>query len=41
MFSDDGKDNGISGLYTVNVDDFKEFDFLTVVNPLSTPEIDA
>jgi len=35
------KDNGISGLYTVNVDDFKEFDFLTVVNPLSTPEIDA
>ena len=30
------KDNNISGLYTVNVDDFKEFDFLEVVNPLKT-----
>jgi len=28
------KDNDISGLYTVNVDDFKGFDFLTIVNPL-------
>jgi len=28
------KDNGISGLYTVNVTDFEEFDFLTVINPL-------
>jgi predicted nucleic acid-binding protein len=27
------KDNGISGLYTVNVGDFEEFDFLEVVNP--------
>lgn len=31
------KDNSISGLYTANVDDFKEFDFLEVINPL-TPE---
>ncbi len=28
------KDNDISGLYTVNVADFKEFDFLNVINPL-------
>jgi len=28
------KDNHIIGLYTNNVDDFKEFDFLTVINPL-------
>ncbi len=28
------KDNGISGLYTVNVNDFDEFDFLEVINPL-------
>lgn len=28
------KDNSISGLYTANVDDFKEFDFLKVINPL-------
>lgn len=28
------KDNGITGLYTANVDDFKEFDFLKVINPL-------
>ena len=28
------KDNGISGLYTVNVSDFKTFDFLEVINPL-------
>lgn len=28
------KDNGITGLYTANVDDFKEFDFLNVINPL-------
>ncbi len=33
------KDNHISGLYTNNVDDFKEFDFLTVINPLSDKEI--
>ena len=30
------KDNGISGLYTVNVSNFEEFDFLEVVNPLKT-----
>jgi len=29
------KDNDISGLYTVNVDDFKNFEFLTVTNPLA------
>ncbi len=28
------KDHNITGLYTVNVDDFKEFDFLEVINPL-------
>jgi len=28
------KDHGISGIYTLNVTDFKEFDFLKVVNPL-------
>ncbi len=28
------KDNNISGLYTVNVNDFKEFDFLDIKNPL-------
>lgn len=28
------KDNGVAGLYTVNVDDFQEFDFLQVINPL-------
>ena len=28
------KEHGISGLYTVNVADFREFDFLEVVNPL-------
>lgn len=28
------RDNGISGIYTVNVSDFKGFDFLEVVNPL-------
>ena len=28
------KDHGISGIYTLNVADFKEFDFLEVVNPL-------
>jgi predicted nucleic acid-binding protein len=28
------KDNGITGLYTVNVADFEEFEFLTVINPL-------
>ena len=29
------KDNGVDGLYTVNVDDFKDFDFLQVENPLA------
>ncbi len=29
------KDNGIDGLYTVNVDDFKDFSFLQVENPLA------
>lgn len=28
------KDHQIKGLYTVNVDDFKEYDFLQIVNPL-------
>ncbi len=28
------KDNHVEGIYTVNVDDFKNFDFLQVVNPL-------
>jgi len=28
------KDNGIEGLYTLNDDDFKDFDFLKIVNPL-------
>ena len=32
------KDNGISGLYTVNVGDFEDFDFLEVINPLQTEE---
>jgi hypothetical protein len=29
------KDNGIERLYTVNVDDFKDFAFLQAVNPLA------
>jgi hypothetical protein len=29
------KDHGISGIYTANVADFKEFEFLEVVNPLA------
>jgi predicted nucleic acid-binding protein len=29
------KDNKIEGIYTVNVDDFKDFDFLKVENPLT------
>jgi hypothetical protein len=28
------KDNGIQGLYTANPDDFKQLDFLDVINPL-------
>lgn len=28
------KDNNITGLYTVNIKDFKYFDFIDVVNPL-------
>jgi len=28
------RDNGVTGIYTVNVPDFKDFDFLQVVNPL-------
>lgn len=28
------KDNGIMGLYTANVVDFTEFDFLEIINPL-------
>ncbi len=28
------KDNGVSGLYTVNIADFEEFIFLEVINPL-------
>lgn len=29
------RDNHISDLYTVNVDDFKEFNFLRVINPFA------
>jgi hypothetical protein len=29
------KDHNITGFYTVNVDDFREFDFLEVINPLA------
>ena len=29
------KDNKIKGLYTVNVKDFQDYDFLTVINPLA------
>jgi uncharacterized protein len=29
------RDHGISNLYTVNVDDFKEFSFLNIENPLT------
>jgi predicted nucleic acid-binding protein len=29
------KDNEVEGLYTVNVDDFKELTFLKVINPLT------
>jgi predicted nucleic acid-binding protein len=32
------KDNAISGLYTVNTDDFNDFDFLEVINPLELEE---
>jgi len=32
------KDNGISGLYTVNVDDFEGFEFLEVIHPLQSEE---
>ncbi len=28
------KDHGITGLYTVNTDDFKDFAWLKVINPL-------
>lgn len=28
------RDNGVIGIYTVNVSDFKDFDFLEVINPL-------
>jgi hypothetical protein len=31
------KDNGIAGIYTVNVADFEDFEFLEVVNPLRRP----
>lgn len=31
------KDNGIQGIYTVNVKDFKDYPFLTVINPLHQP----
>jgi predicted nucleic acid-binding protein len=34
------KDHGISGLYTANVPDFREFDFLEVVNPLLSDRVD-
>lgn len=32
------KDNDIEGLYTLNVNDFKDFDFLEVVNPFEDDE---
>jgi predicted nucleic acid-binding protein len=31
------KDNGIQGLYTANPDDFKQLDFLDVINPIKNP----
>lgn len=30
------RDNGVAGLYTVNVKDFQAFDFIEVVNPIAT-----
>jgi len=30
------KDNGVSGLYTVNISDFSDFGFLTVINPIDS-----
>jgi hypothetical protein len=30
------QDNGVSGLYTANIADFQEFDFLEVTNPLES-----
>lgn len=35
------KDNGISGLYTVNVNDFDKFDFLEVINPLGSEVLET
>jgi predicted nucleic acid-binding protein len=32
------KENGVLGLYTVNVADFEDFDFLEVINPLQPEE---
>jgi len=32
------KDNHISGLYTLNVNDFENFDFLEIINPLENNE---
>ena len=32
------KDNGISRLYTVNVADFREFDFLTATDPVGSDD---
>jgi len=29
------KDNGVENLYTVNTDDFRDFQFLKIVNPLA------
>lgn len=29
------KDNQIKGLYTINVEDFKDFEFLKIINPLN------
>jgi predicted nucleic acid-binding protein len=34
------KDHCISGLYTANVPDFREFDFLEVINPLLSDRVD-
>lgn len=32
------KDNDISGLYTLNINDFDEFDFLEIINPFENNE---
>jgi len=33
------QDNHVAGLYTVNVNDFRAFDFLEIINPLNTDNL--